>query len=945
MSGLQTSAKDLVASEGEPIAPPQIQATYALLLFDRETGALQMGSDNLEPVFGAPLSELLGAKPSAFFEGKDAAFLNDMLLGADRPASQYVRLHGRQEHFARVFETDGLLGVELSIGEHAQSHPAQLGLDVANALQSIEDRASDLTCETEEQVRDFAQFIARAFRAFSGFDRSMVCRFDAAGNGEVIAECRTDAVRRSCLGLRIPASEFPARARDYFLRNRICSVVDVTQGSVPILPVSDPRTGEPVDLSDCAICSPNHAGYLRDHGMRATLDIALMANGKLWGLLSGHKVSAPYRLSPARAATCRLLADRVSTELTRIQERVEAAAAKRIKDCLRSLQKTLLEGEPGQSLEDLLSQEETALLSALGCDGAALVVHEAVYPFGQTPPPPVIDEVDARARTVMDDQNRDTFSTHAAVGLWPDLAADIATMAAGVFSSRLPDENCRLLMFRGPAAAIGANEDPSGSLGAPSEVAKACSLPWATESSTKARAYLNGLSELDWLLGWRKAEFELAGSRAEVAHATLHDAMTGLPNRRHLMEMLEESDEASPKWSAVLHIDLDGFKLINDRLGHAAGDAVLVEVASRLSNQTRKSDFCARIGGDEFSVLCANDLVEKEVIALGTRLVAVISQPVSVGEEVCDFGVSVGIAFTYDEPTSGETLLHRADLALDESKRNGQGRVTVFSEDLEDRLRRTQKLGEEILTALRGGQFEPWYQPQVDAHTLEVCGVEALMRWNHPTLGVLTPEKFLEIAENTGHIGTLDAIAMERALADHRLWRLEGFDIPKVSLNMSYDRLADAELIQSIKSVGLPPDVFCFELLETIYLDETPRAVQWNLDLLRERGIRVEIDDFGTGKTSIVSLVHIRPHRLKIDRQLVQPIVQSPQSRRLISSIVEIGASLGIGITAEGVESMEHANVLRDLGVTVLQGYAFGKPMPSRELIRFMQERARRVAT
>ena len=329
---------------------------------------------------------------------------------------------------------------------------------------------------------------------------------------------------------------------------------------------------------------------------------------------------------------------------------------------------------------------------------------------------------------------------------------------------------------------------------------------------------------------------------------------------------------------------------------------------------------------------------------MAERIVAVMAQPVRIEDETCEFGASVGIAHIGEGPIDGEELLKRADIALYESKREGRGRVTIYTPELEERLRRTQQLGEDILAGIRGGQFMPWYQPQVDAATHEVCGVEALMRWEHPSLGTVTPDKFIEIAEDTGHIGTLDAISMERALGDYHRWKAAGIKIPKVSLNISFDRLADADLMKSIASVDLPPEVFSFELLETIFLDETSRAAEWNLDLLREKGIKLEIDDFGTGKTSIVSLVRLKPSRLKIDQQLVMPIVDSAQSRQLVSSIVEIGASLGIGITAEGVETLEHAALLRDMGVTVLQGYAFAKPMPSDQLIEFMLEKSKRSA-
>lgn len=962
MSSVRKSALDLTACEQEAIHTPQaIQAACSLLLFDRETGHLAMGSDNLEDVFGAHLKDVLGKPASALFEPQDAEALTQMMRGEEKQVSRYLQLRGRREHFARVFETEGLLGVELNAWEDAQDQPMQLGLDIGNSLQKIEERASGLKNPTDEEMCEFAQLVADEFRQYSGYDRSMVYRFDADWNGEIIGESRSENAPGSFLGLSFPSSDIPAQARRLFVLNRVRPVVDIKQGSAPILPALNPHTGHPVDLSDCSVraVSPVHVEYLENMGVRATLNIALMAKGKLWGLLSNHHYSAPYRLTPARSATCRLLAEIVSTELTRITENTEYAAGLEVRDCLRAIRSSLMKDNADKSFDALLADRERSMLEVLGCDGLGFVLGGNTFLMGQTPDEAHVAEIDSRIRAILDDQNTDEFATHFAAGLWPDLKETIFPATAGVFATRFPNENCRLLLFRKARKAEitwggdpykriqpgkGDRLHPRKSFEKFTETARDRALPWGPEISAKARECGIGLSELDWLLEWRKTEMELAESRAEVAHAARHDVLTNLPNRRYLSEVLEQKETSIRNWSAVLHVDLDGFKQINDQYGHAAGDTVLVEVAERLRSQTRKEDFCARIGGDEFVVLCGLDLNEKDVEAMGERLVAVMSRPVTAEDETCHFGASIGIAYTQSAPANPEVLLHQADLALYESKRGGRGRVTVFTDELQERVLRTQRLGEDILAGIRGGQFIPWYQPQVDAQTLEVCGVETLLRWEHPTHGTLTPDNFIQIAEDTGHIGTLDAISMERALADYRYWKLEGVDIPSVSLNLSFDRLVDAELMNSIKSAGLPADVFRFELLETIYLDETPKSVEWNLDLLRECGIKIEIDDFGTGKTSIVSLVRLRPDRLKIDRQLVQPVVHSPQSRQLVASIVEIGTSLGIGITAEGVETMEHAHVLRDLGVSVLQGYAFARPMPSQALMDFMRAQAQKSA-
>jgi light-regulated signal transduction histidine kinase (bacteriophytochrome) len=515
MSVIQKSALDLVSCEQEPIDRPQaIQAVCALLLFDRDTGKLAMGSDNLEPIFGAPLADLIGSKADAMFEAADAAALDEMMSGDEKPISRYLQLRGQREHFVRVFETEGHLGVELNAWEDAQDQPINLGLDVGNSLQLVEERAAQMTLPSDEEMRDFAQFVADEFRRFSGYDRSMIYRFDSDWNGEIIAESRSENAPGSFLGLNFPSSDIPAQARRLFELNRVRPVVDIEEGSVPILPVRNPKTGQPIDLSDCSVraVSPVHVEYLQNMGVRATLNIALMARGKLWGLLSNHHYAAPYRLTPARAATCRLLAEIFSTELTRILEATENAGAKFVRDCLRSLRKSMLEDAPDQNLATILAGREGKLLQSLSADGAALIIKDVIYSFGDVPEASVLKEVDRRCKEQMSHQDTDAFSTHFAVGLWPDLAEQIAQIAAGVFACKFPSEDSGLLLFRKPRETQvtwggdpykrvqpghGERLHPRKSFEKFSENVKDRSLPWQFETAAKARECVIGLTELD----------------------------------------------------------------------------------------------------------------------------------------------------------------------------------------------------------------------------------------------------------------------------------------------------------------------------------------------------------------------------------------------------------------------------------------------------------------
>ncbi|WP_416795586.1 EAL domain-containing protein [Ciceribacter azotifigens] len=439
-------------------------------------------------------------------------------------------------------------------------------------------------------------------------------------------------------------------------------------------------------------------------------------------------------------------------------------------------------------------------------------------------------------------------------------------------------------------------------------------------------------------------ELELA--RQHMEHNSLHDALTSLPNRRYLDQYLAKLGEKAgdSEHFTLLHIDLDRFKDINDTLGHGAGDHILRQAALRLRESIRAEDFVARIGGDEFVVVCAGALKEREHLELAKRLIDAINLPLAYAGHECRIGASIGVASRADSGMQIEQLLVNADIALYEAKRHGRNRVERYNDDLKSLTITTKKTADAILRSLEKSDFVAYFQPQFDAHTLEISGVEALARWEHPELGILGPDKFLKVAENLNVVSQIDAMILDQALFQLARWRANDLDIRKVSVNISAQRLFDEALFQHLDRLKLLPGSLSFELLESISFDDKGSAVVESIERIRRYGIDIEIDDFGTGYASILSLLKISPRRLKIDRQLTFPIIESPAQRRLISSIVEIGRSLGIEIVAEGVETMEHAAILRDLGCQSLQGYALARPMDGAAFLRFAKEQARTIA-
>ena len=443
----------------------------------------------------------------------------------------------------------------------------------------------------------------------------------------------------------------------------------------------------------------------------------------------------------------------------------------------------------------------------------------------------------------------------------------------------------------------------------------------------------------------RNHELETAKERIEFI--ALHDSLTGLPNRRYLDQVLAEHVarfEAGTETAGLLHIDLDRFKQINDTLGHAAGDAMLAHTARILRATARNGDFVARVGGDEFVVLCRRPRgCEEEgasyLTEFAERVIEQVQEPVRHGGHECRIGVSIGIASNTDAVADPKQLLVHADIALYRAKNRGRNRYQIFNEVLRLEIVTNKNTADDILTSIEQGQFLAHYQPQFDAETLEIVGVEALARWNHPARGLLPPSAFMKIAEEINVVDSIDRMILEQTLSDLARWDRQGLNIPKASVNVSARRLNDDELIESLRRLPLGEGRISFELVESIFLDEQDETIAWNVDLIKELGIDIEIDDFGTGYASIVSLMKLKPSRLKIDRQLILPIVQSIAQRQLVQSIIDIGKSLGIQVLAEGVETMEHAAILKTLGCDALQGYAFARPMSAADITLFARER------
>ncbi|WP_300062000.1 EAL domain-containing protein [uncultured Roseobacter sp.] len=431
---------------------------------------------------------------------------------------------------------------------------------------------------------------------------------------------------------------------------------------------------------------------------------------------------------------------------------------------------------------------------------------------------------------------------------------------------------------------------------------------------------------------------QLEAANQQITFKALHDQLTGLGNRRYLSEKFEELSRRRQKKGgelAALHIDLDRFKQINDTIGHAAGDHVLIDVAHRIRSNVRAGDVVARIGGDEFVILLQVPDGSERPETLAEALLEDLAKPAMFEGRECRFGASIGIART---PLANERdLLTNSDVALYKAKRAGRGQLAVFDRCDIDEMRDTKRLADDIMRGLEQREFIPHYQPQVDCQSGAVVGVEALARWSHPTDGIRMPDSFLGVATDLNVVADIDRMIFERAIEECEAAFRDMDERPNLSFNVSANRLQFEEIAEIGRLSRAYSGDVAFELLETIFLEEESDAFMLQLDQLREMGISLEVDDFGSGRASIVALQRIAPDRLKIDRRLISPMARGNNATRLVKSIIDIGHALDIGVIAEGVETAEQARILTELGAGRLQGYHFSRPLGLSGLVEYMK--------
>ncbi len=424
------------------------------------------------------------------------------------------------------------------------------------------------------------------------------------------------------------------------------------------------------------------------------------------------------------------------------------------------------------------------------------------------------------------------------------------------------------------------------------------------------------------------------GAEDVIRHQAMHDPLTGLPNRALFNDRLEHALHRRSQvagYVAVMIVDLDAFKVVNDSLGHLVGDALLVAVADRFTSCLRGFDTVARLGGDEFAILFDDLEAADQAGRVAQRVLDALVDPLTLPEREVAIGASVGIALANRAETRADRLLADADAAMYRAKREGKGCYRVFETAMHTASVERMTLEQELRTAIRDGALTVHYQPIVDTVTGRTVSFEALARWHHPTRGFIPPDKFVPLAEESGLILDLGWAVLVEACQQACRWS-EWFPAlrPTVSVNASRIQLANPkfteQVAEALARAELAPSSLTVEVTESILASESGRVID-SLDQLRRSGIRVAIDDFGTGYSSFAALADLPIDILKIDKRFVDNLLRDDQGRGFVNAIMQLAHTLDLETTAEGVEQAGQRTALAMLGCTNIQGYFFSRPM------------------
>jgi diguanylate cyclase (GGDEF)-like protein/PAS domain S-box-containing protein len=448
-------------------------------------------------------------------------------------------------------------------------------------------------------------------------------------------------------------------------------------------------------------------------------------------------------------------------------------------------------------------------------------------------------------------------------------------------------------------------------------------------------------------IGYRGVARDITGrKRADerVQYLATHDELTGLPNRTMFSQILSRAikkGQAEKGTFAVLFVDLDRFKIINDSLGHAPGDVLLSAIGSRLNQSLRVGDAVGRLGGDEFVLLLQDVDGREQVSMIAREILSSIIKPVILLGQECRVTASIGIAMYPDDGQDEQSLTKNADVAMYRAKEEGKNNFRFYSRDIMGQSIERLMLESSLRNALERNEFFLHYQPKKSLSTGDITGVEALLRWKHPELGVVAPQSFIPLAEDTGLIVPIGQWLMKTVCSQNMAWQHQGLPALNIAVNLSASQFSDDGLLQCIDEAlaesGLPAERLEIEITESMVMKNAEGAVKL-LNDIRQRGVRLAIDDFGTGYSSMALIKRFPIHTLKIDRSFVREIPKNPEDNAIAEAIIGMAKALGLSVVAEGVETTEQEDFLRARACDEMQGFLFSKPLAPEAFAVMMRE-------
>jgi diguanylate cyclase (GGDEF)-like protein len=919
----KVSSADLDICAQEPIHSPSAIQPYGMLIACRlpDLRVLCVSANSFEFIAIEPAKALEGTLYDLVGLETTERILATLSSPSGSQRSRLTFTHPNDPEcvfHAMAHRVDDVLRVEIerSLPSHDWYLLSQRMEGVVEALKRTGNQLDLCTAAVEE------------LRTLTGFDHVMIYRFHADNHGEVIAESKVEDIEPS-LNLHFPASDIPDQARKLYSVQRVRLIADVDYTPVP-LQQNEHASSVPLDMTSCSLrsISPIHLQYLRNMGRKASFSVSLVHGNRLWGLIIClHRT--PMLVAPQLRSLCDLLGQIISmlTEVTETNEDYVEALLNRGR--IRSLA-TLLNAS--DNLSDVLMKHCEQFLESLGASGAMLRLQGQVHQCGVTPE---LDRTLALARVMKDRSVGGLFASDN-VSEELGLCEDLTHVVSGALFVALSRSNDDCILWLRPEI---------------SETVRWAGNPY----EAKMRDLKTGLvgprqSFVAWCAlvsgrarRWTHSEVLLAQEIRQIVTTTFRrhsdarqvelsylDSLTSLPNRRVLLDRLGEHRSAASGPGALLFIDIDRFKAVNDTYGHSIGDELLIQVARRLRECAGHDDLVARLGGDEF-VVFSEGVELAQAASLAEKIIQGFKTPFSLALRTFRCTLSIGVAATFGKHIHNVTdILNAADSAMYEAKHRGGNQSVLYRMPHPEKLIRDMQLEQELFQAIERGEMEVNFQPQVTVSDNRLVGFEALLRWRHPRYGAIPPCEFIGIAEKVGYIRELGRWVLKRSLEYLSRWRQIHDPCLFVAVNVSVKELVEEDFVEGVATqldgANLPASSLHLEITESVLMQG---SVEEKLAELQLRGVKIVIDDFGTGYSSLSYLQRLPVSKLKLDRTFLEGVGDDPRKTRLFSSIVGMAHSLELEVVAEGIETISQLNCIRDSLCDEAQGFFLSHPLPA----------------